>query len=58
MFYKYFQIALGVEHLDILQMLNELDTNTSEFGISTIVMFILLGLVIQIIQELIINDKK
>ena len=34
------------------------DINTNEFGIITIVMFILLGLVVQLIQELIINKKK
>lgn len=39
-------------------MLNELNTNTSELGIITIVMFILLGLLIQIVKELIINEKK
>lgn len=38
-------------------MLNDLDS-TNEFGIVTIVMFILLGLVVQLIQELIINKKK
>lgn len=43
-------------HLEILQMLT--DINTNEFGIITIVMFILLGLVVQLIQELIINKKK
>lgn len=37
-------------------MLNDIDSN--EFGIVTIVMFILLGLVVQLIQELIINKKK
>lgn len=39
-------------------MLSELNTNTNEFGIVTIVMFILLGLVVQLIQELVINNKK
>ncbi len=37
-------------------MLNDIDSN--EFGIVTIVMFVLLGLVVQLIQELIINKKK
>ena len=39
-------------------MLSDINTNTNEFGIVTIVMFILLGLVVQLIQELIINKKK
>ena len=39
-------------------MLFELGTDTREFGIVTIVMFVLLGLVVQIIQELILNAKK
>lgn len=34
------------------------DINTGELGVTTIVMFILLGLVVELIQELIINEKK
>ena len=39
-------------------MLNEIGTNTSEFGTLTIVMFVLLGLVVEIVHELILNKKK
>lgn len=37
-------------------MLKDFDTN--EFGIITIVMFVLLGLVVELVRELIINKKK
>ena len=39
-------------------MFFELDTNTSEFGIVTIVMFVLLALFIEIVRELILNKEK
>ena len=34
------------------------DFNANEFGIITIVMFILLGLVVELVKELIINKMK
>lgn len=42
--------------MEILQVLKEIDIN--EFGIITIVMFILLGLVVELVRELIIDKKK
>ena len=39
-------------------MLTELGSETREFGIVTIVMFVLLGLFVDIVRELILNKKK
>ena len=39
-------------------MLSELGTDTREFGIVTIVMFVLLGLFVEIVRELILDKKK
>ena len=42
--------------MEILAVLKDITSN--EFGVITIVMFILLGLVVELVQQLIINKKK